>query len=124
MSAASDEPLDDGPNSTVPAESKRPEPDVTLGDTQVTPDPGATVDSARKSADAAAKSEAASSDEDSALVGATVIPGGDVSGGNVSVTVMSDWESDASLEKRTRSTQPRARLRLDLRATIDSDLTM
>jgi len=102
MSTASDEPLDDGPDSTgpfVPAESKGPEPDVTLGDTQVTPELGASVDSVRESADAAGKSEAASSDEDSAL-GATVIPGGDASGGNVSVTVMSDWEAtlDADVE--------------------------
>ena len=102
MSPASDEPLDDGPDSTgpfVPAESKGPEPDVTIGDTLVTPDPGATVDSAQESSGTAAKSAAASSDEDSAL-GATVIPRDAVSDGDASVTVMSDWEAtlDADVE--------------------------
>ena len=125
MPRNSDDRFED-PNRSHSPDSERPEtpgPESTMGDTHVTPEPDATIDSAQESPGPAPKA-AASPNEDSAL-GATLIPGDDVSGGDASVTVMSDWEAtlDADVEpghtiKAPASTSPKKKRRGSFEQTV------
>lgn len=87
------------PHSPDTDRPEKPDLESTVGDTHEIPDPDATVDSVRGSSGMKPEPVATSSDEPDVLA-ATVIPGDDASDGDVSVTVISDWEAtlDADVE--------------------------